>query len=206
MKENDKLLKRAGWGMGCNLARLSLISFQLLPVRCLKTPAPRQPACHYLSLGAVLGRGIECLGSLSCPRGSQASCITLQHWGSSLMSRALGTKGGQGTGRGPCSPRGLIGTESETQACALTGSGTDDISLCGMTPSQRSHTVRAIIELFFKMSLVGTHAPKHVLWNTHPKTYSMKKFEKQCVLQGMTYSSEPDTETSMEQLQKPVYS
>lgn len=79
---------------------LSLISFQLLPVRCLETPVPRQPACRYLSLGAILGRRLEHIGSQSCPRGPHASCIALQHLGPPGMFGALGAHGVLGMGLG----------------------------------------------------------------------------------------------------------
>lgn len=145
--------------MGCSLARLSLISFQLLPVRCLQTPAPRQPACHYLSLGAVLGGGMECLSSQSYPRGPQASCVALQHWESLLRSRALGTKGVQGTGPGPLVSEGPHRNRTRTRACALTGNGTDDIPLCRPPPSQPSDNGQGNSPLITKIILIISLSP-----------------------------------------------
>lgn len=89
--------------MGCNLFRLSLISFHVLPVRCLKTPIPRQPACHYLSLGAVPGRQGD--GASRLQELSQRVTHQLHHTAASrpfVMSKVV-----LGPRTGPLFPEGL---------------------------------------------------------------------------------------------------
>ena len=48
--------------------------------------------------------------------------------------------------------RPQLGTWPATQACALTGNGTTNISLCGTMPSQLSHTGQGVPALFTEPS------------------------------------------------------
>ena len=50
------------------------------------------------------------------------------------------------------------GTEPATQACALTGNQTWDLSLCGMTPNQLSHTSQGF--KVFLIKITHTHCLK----------------------------------------------